>query len=132
MRDNESLLLGEFKDSRAVVIGECAEFRRRTILAGTDAPLWRSDQNSRLGLFLVRCSVFACNDRPEKDEPNAALWALNSSVIEEMTKNVATGLIADFKPPLDLSGISHFEKLAWYVFDKANEAIGMLREEIPR
>jgi hypothetical protein len=124
-RDNEALLLGDFKTH--------AQWLLENVPSFDDVPSWLALMRhhgapTRLldwSYSLYVALFFACKERPAACEPHAALWAVNTSLIEAEARQRAPCVIADFKAPLDLSGKDHFEALAWYAFDEdANKDLG--------
>ena len=60
---------------------------------------------------------FAFEDRDPDMEKDAAVWAVNATLIRKEVEGLAPKIITDFHAPLDLSSATHFDAMAFYAFD---------------
>ena len=75
---------------------------------------------------------FACEERDAALENDAAVWMVNTSLIEKKVCGLAPGLITNFVEPLDLSSADHFKALALYAFDGVDRREGLVAHFLPR
>ncbi len=140
-RVTESDLLYDFKRHSRSVYSNLPEFG--------DVPSWLSlmrhhgvptrlldwTNSAYIALF------FACSDLASKQNPvgeinpgdsYASVWALDGVALSAAFQAKASELTHTPADGWDLSNPEHFKLLAWYLFDRQNEADGLVAEVLPR